>query len=741
MIKNYPYLKDINFLNKIYGQHNKTVYVKITCLDWQERPITEIQGRTTSASISVNGDSSVRRTANLSVKILDTNEVYNRPDSLISINKKIYLELGLSNNLTHLGYYSDYPVIWFPFGVFIIQSCSFSHDMTGITANLSLGDKMCLLNGDAGGVLPASINFESIDTLGPDGDLHTEWQRINSIIPEMLNHFGKEDLNKIIVNDIPNQIKEVLKWRGSSPLYLWMSKSDPYNVFYTPVRTPSGIDKSDWTIKKIVYGYDAGYSYTDFVFPEELVAAPGDTVCTILDKIKNRLGNFEYYYDVFGNFIFQEIKNYVNITEWRTAWQNFQDTDFLPYAYNTRLNSVVYSFENNDFIISYNNAPQYNMIKNDFIVWGTREGENGLKLPCRYHLAIDSRPSLETDKTLNYAICFDTSMDDKIRRAHYIYHQYDSLQQLKDELPQGIVGKYYYINAGGANANETGVYTWVNDIDNYYNLYNNYITSAEGFAESAEQLKREDEENKGYIKMPLATYYSSFVIDKDTDWRNILYFQGFELSINGQTNEDNGPGYYWAEMCNEWPKLYDIENGHWIDGVLDTPSSFDWWLDLIDNDAEMNKFSIKAIGRRSYVKNDNDCNCVFEPDIPDIVMVNVADEEEMIDTRSGKTQAELKELGLIPTQVSEAVYDAVTTGGTFNSCYQHVRQILTDYTDYNESISVICLPIYHLEPNTRVFFNDPESGIYGDYIINTISFNLDNSGTMTINAKKVIEKI
>ena len=78
MIKNYPYLKDINFLNKIYGQHNKTVYVKITCLDWQERPITEIQGRTTSASISVNGDSSVRRTANLSVKILDANEVYNQ---------------------------------------------------------------------------------------------------------------------------------------------------------------------------------------------------------------------------------------------------------------------------------------------------------------------------------------------------------------------------------------------------------------------------------------------------------------------------------------------------------------------------------------------------------------------------------------------------------------------------------------------------------------------------------------
>lgn len=754
MIKKYPYLKDTNFLNKIYGQHNKSIYAKITVLDWRERPIKEIQGRITSGSISVNGDSSVRRTANLSVKILDVEEIYSNPDSLISINKKIFLELGLSNSFAHMrnSYYSDSPIVWFPFGTYIIQSCSFSHDLTGVTANLSLGDKMCLLNGDAGGVIPAAVNFESVDTLGPDGDLHSEWLRINQIIPELLNHFGKEDLNKIIVNDIPNKIKQALKWRGTNPLYLWTSKSDQMNVFYTPIRTPSGIDRTDWTIRKIIYNYDAGYTYTDFVFPEELVASPGDTVCTILDKIKNKLGNFEYYYDVFGNFIFQEIKNYVNTTEWRTAWQNFQLSDYLPYAYNTRLNSTVYSFENNDFVISYNNSPQYNMIKNDFVVWGVREGSNDLKLPCRYHLAIDTRPFIEEDWHFEFPICFDTDMSDKIRKPHYIYpkdrngHVFDSLAQLKRKYPTGIVGRYYYVNAGGAAPDETGVYTWITDIDNYYNLYNNYISSAEGLASNIEPLKRSsDEENIGYIKMPLATYYTTgaFIIDKDSDWRNILFFQGFKDSIIGLTNESSGPGYYWAEMCNEWPKLYDIENNQWIDGILDMPSSFDWWIDFIDNDAEMSKFSVDAIGRRSYVKSDNDCNCVFEPDIPDIVMVRLGtnNEEEIVDIRSNETIDQLKELGLVPTQVSEAVYDSVTPGGTFNSCYQHVRQILTDYTNYNESVTITCLPIYHLEPNTRIFLNDVESGIYGDYIINTISFNLDNSGTMTINAKKVIEKI
>ena len=148
MIKKYPYLKNINFLNKIYGQHNRTTYVTITVLDWAERPIKEIQGQVSSASISVNGDSAVRRTANLTVKITDSSELYENPDSLLGINKKIYLETGLKNGFAHLGseYYSDYPVIWFPFGVFVIQNYSITHDLSGVTVNLSLSDKMCLLN-------------------------------------------------------------------------------------------------------------------------------------------------------------------------------------------------------------------------------------------------------------------------------------------------------------------------------------------------------------------------------------------------------------------------------------------------------------------------------------------------------------------------------------------------------------------------------------------------------------------
>ena len=69
---------------------------------------------------------------------------------------------------------------------------------------------------------------------------------------------------------------------------------------------------NDGTWRSFGYNEDVGYVYTSFTYPGSLVSSIGDNVCTILDKIKNTLGNYEYFYDVEGNFVFQEVKNYLN---------------------------------------------------------------------------------------------------------------------------------------------------------------------------------------------------------------------------------------------------------------------------------------------------------------------------------------------------------------------------------------------------------------------------------------------
>ena len=738
MKKSYPYLTDTNFLKKIYGQHNKTIYTNIIVLDWHEKPIQQVQAKIISGNINVNGNSSVRRTANLNVFVEDEKDIYTNIDSLFSVNKKVYLELGLSNNYAVVNQYKDYPIIWFPFGVYIIQSCSLNHSTSGISMNLTLNDKMCLLNGYAGGTIPASTNFDSYDTLGADGDLHTEYIKINQIIPELVHHFGEEDLNRILVENIPNQIPMCLQWRGSNPLYLWEQRGNIRNSFYTTINsdTPPGVQPpvtSDWVKRKIIFNYDCGYDYTDFTFPGELAANSGDSVVTILDKIKNTLGNYEYFYDVFGNFIFREIQNFENTSEWRSAWQKTDNPNKdLPYLYNQGINSYIYSFDNLDQIVSTSSNPQFEMLKNDFVVWGVRTATDGLKLPCRYHLAIDKRPVWTEDMIIPFAICFDINMSDYIKRPYKIQGAYATLDELQSMVPVGITGQYYKVG--------DDIYTWVVDQKSYLTKLANYSNSnLENPIATNTDLENTTTE-AGYVKAIYATCYSEdndnglFTIPyTSNNWRDFLYWEDFLAQERGTETS-----YYWAEMYNEWPKLYDVENHEWYASTFDAPTALDWWLDLIDDNPLLNKYSVAAIGRRTYSTTDSDCNCVFEPDIPTIILVNVA---SLPSDRPSQYINELEELGYHVIQVAESIYNSILPGGVFNSCYQHVRQLLTNYTNYNETINITCLPTYHLEPNTRVKFTDPAIGIDGDYLIDSISFDLSGAGTMSISGKKCIEKI
>ena len=72
-----------------------------------------------------------------------------------------------------------------------------------------------------------------------------------------------------------------------------------------------------------------GYKYVDFIYPPlkgTLSCNAGETITSVLDKIINNvLGNFEYFYDVEGNFIFREKRNFLNTT-YVSYWTRNPDT-------------------------------------------------------------------------------------------------------------------------------------------------------------------------------------------------------------------------------------------------------------------------------------------------------------------------------------------------------------------------------------------------------------------------------
>ena len=676
-----PYLRDKQFLKSIDESSFKEEFIKIIILNWQEQPIEEIQGRVSSGTLNINGNSSLRRTCNLTMLLREEEANITSVKNLLSINKKIKLEIGLKNLTTQ---YTDYDIIWFPLGLYIISNVSVTNTNGQITtASLQLKDKMCLLNGECGGLLPASVTFSSYDTLDANGAYQIEQPTIYTIIKYLVNYFGGEQLSKILISDVDERVRKVMKWTGSNPLYITQYTSTS-GVQYSATTNKQEVDDAlaAGTIdsyEEYESGQDVGYIYTDFIYPGELIGDAGNSVCDILDKIKSALGNYEYFYDLDGNFVFQEIKNYLNTSKSTTDLNNMNQNDYLI---DITSGKSVYTFGDSFLISSYSNAPQYSMIKNDYIVWGMREDSStGATYPIRYHLAIDSKPQIGN----TYKVFFYDDTEDGIRKAKRPI-QFST----RDGFPtQGAEDTFYLA------LDTNTVYKW-------------------------------DTEQNTYVMFASQT--------KDittTDWRTELYLsgaqaEGFSLDTNN----------YYTELNNEWPKIYDIENGKFYDEYQKNISSLDYFLDFIDSSAAIGELSISNIGKRSKIVVDEDINCIFEREIPNLVMIDASQDSAIVTEQREEAQRK----GQDYIQVSGAIYNLLAAGGTQNSAFERVKELIYQYTSYNESITLQCMPIYYLDANQRITVNDAKSNIYGDYMINSISIPFNVTSFMTISATRVLER-
>ena len=418
MYKQYPYLQDSyiyqtdvewkkrNILNEIDSFVNQRQYVKITLLDWNEEPIKAIEGEISSGSISKNGDSPIRRTAQLTCAVDARSYSVDDGKADFAINKKVFIEIGVKNETPH---YPDYPIFWFPEGVFFIGSFAINASAnSSTTITLSLKDKMAMLNGDIGGTLPSTVIFDSMDTQLPNGKYIEKKVLIYNIIKELVNHYGGEDLNRIVIEGVPLRIRRIMQWNGDTPV--WRLNLSEVGQDIAQCYQFTTTDPNDNTIPKYEKGDDIGYIMDDFVVMDELTGAPGESVTSILDKIKNILGNYEYFYDIFGTFHFREIKNYYVTTQARTLLDEMSENDYLVEVNNSR---SIYTFDDEKLLTSINVNPQYENIKNDYIIEGqTSIVDSDITIPIRYHLAIDAKPPiLGTDNREKIRKLIDNSVE------------------------------------------------------------------------------------------------------------------------------------------------------------------------------------------------------------------------------------------------------------------------------------------------------------------------------------------
>jgi len=767
---NYPYLnnsykynlneekKKENFLAKIDNFINQKQHINITLLDWKENPIKEIQGIITSGSISKDGSSSVRRSANLSCSLNYGEYNVDNIEMDFALNKKVFIEIGIENKSDE---YLEYPILWFPQGVFYINSFSISASTSSaINLSLNLKDKMCLLNGDIGGKLPATIQFDTMTTQTSNGAVVQQKVLYYNIITELLNHWGKEDLSNIVIQDVPLRIRQIVQWNGLTPIYLseeWDEETQTTTYQYHKSQNEEG------TYTEYSAGDDIGYVYADFVPPAEIIAGAGDSICSVLDTIKNQLGNYEYFYDVFGIFHFREIKNYLNINQSETVLQETEnpgryislekgqfclDTSTeLQYLIDTVNDKTSFTFEDSKNITSITMTPNYANIKNDYIINGIKKTENS-QMAIRYRLVIDNKPEIMgyTNSTHDTA----AATEDEGAVPYYglfndlIYYTYPEYSEDVVVLETNRLGKWLSVEELPLVGNMDQIYKlndkfyiWINEKVKYIDLY----------------LKNNPSDLEKQAPIVYSDYYA-------IDWRTFLFCYGLEANANG-----TDPGDYYTDLASFWPDEYDLrrENqkffGEHEDGSIHYKSltTGNFYFDIIDaNSSSLGIYSIENIGRRADVVNDDQVNCLFTPEIPNVVFLNGddpsynwSDNTTITEIRSATDTTEMLRLQQEEClnnnqpwiQVPNDVYSNLIIGGYLNGAYEAIRYELFLHTNYQKTISITALPAFYLEPNSRVNVSNAATNTFGDYIIQNINFSLGPGANMSVTMNEALERL
>lgn len=373
-----------SLLEKLVNEKIQTTYAKIITYSFDEKPLSSIEGRVSGGSIQANGASAVRRTLSLSMVAKPEIANIENFDNEIAINKKVKI---------YIGRLVENEIMWFNCGFYVISNASVNQSTSGWTISISGKDKMALLDGTAGGTLPTAVTFHEIfEDLG-DGNYKIDYPTIYQIIQEAVNHYGEIPLHDIIINDLEKVAKVLIKYIGGKPIYF----AENYASF--------AYAEDAVHIQKYTYGQDVGYEFTAFTYPGELVLAAGATVVNLLEKICQILGNYEYFFDLDGRFIFQEKKNYLNTV---SPIAYLVPQDYIQ-SYSTE---AAYEIKDSDTLVSLTRSPRYEDIKNDFVVWG----KNTSGVDIHYRLVIDEKPVLNKCKKYMWSVVND--MGDVI---NYLY--------------------------------------------------------------------------------------------------------------------------------------------------------------------------------------------------------------------------------------------------------------------------------------------------------------------------------
>ena len=826
MKKNNP-LQDKEFLKELDQYRNKVIYAKVTSLTWEEDPIEFIEGQVASGSISIDGSSACRRTCSLSMSVnprsmsdlkyydkvdngydprkwrsaeyAPTNQSFSRLDW--SLDTKFALAIGLKNEIN-----PDYDdIIWFPQGVYVITQFSQTLNAQGYTVSISGKDKICLLDGTVGGNVFATHDFGKLYVWDRERNVEKiEDIPIYQIVREMIHTYAKEPYHNIIINDLDDVSVELIQLKAkNTTIYIYeIYENEDYTGSYTTQmllvkddnktslanRFDAAWESSDVEgvfltvggeyyklLLKGTYGDTIGYRATDLIYAGDLIANVGETIVSVLDKIKKMLGEFEYFYDLDGHFVFQRKKIYHNINFTNEVVIDQEHFHMPPSS----VSQYSYEFTGTNLISSFQNSPKITNLKNDYSIWGERtSGDTKAKIHLRW--AIDEKPSIfeapgyyeERDgEIIEYAATtyvagesFTTKEGNEIildwRDLLYEMAYLDSKKDYSIQHLRELIDATSDLDQ--IQAYEKQIF----DLDNLrMNRWSPYFADILEFWPDIRNIHMQAPSIENYktnvtktstIAIPMTGNFTDRwqTIQNDTNLteseraEKLVELYGEFANIIGLKADINlliGYNFtkYWSDY-EDWLERKEnqffcssinagIDAMGQLEYIINQPENLLFWIDFFNNEELLLPYRVGKIGRRPKAVNDTMVKAIFYKEIPNVMFVNPDDESEDL---ANDTQ-----LNYVRMNIPEYLDGYLTISTRGKSAKEALDDLLYENTFFQDQITIQAVPIYYLEPNTRIRVYDALSGIDGDYFVTKISYQMNADGLMSITATKVNEDI
>jgi hypothetical protein len=232
----------------ITKQSIQEYYCKIELLNRDMKTIDEMSGDLISGSLTIDADSDIRRTCDVTFHVKDKSYLIGS-DSKIWIDKFMRIYIGIVHQRSK-------TIRWYSLGIFIFNDNSYSYDNQSKSLSINCADMMCKLTGTRNGQLPSLTTEIPVDS------------NIRNAMISTITQLGW--VKKYIINDINKLVPYDLKFSTGQSVYDVIAK---LRDLYPAWETYFDVDGT-FICKQIPTGTNEAVIIDDSVLSDLLISEP-----------------------------------------------------------------------------------------------------------------------------------------------------------------------------------------------------------------------------------------------------------------------------------------------------------------------------------------------------------------------------------------------------------------------------------------------------------------------------------